>query len=67
MWLPDDAEFSHIRIYTFGYNADQPDGTVLVSKLNEFGISLCDSLFSNNYIKRDTHVSNFDIVGGVMF
>ena len=58
LWLPEDAEgyFSHVRIHSFGYNADQPNRRILISKLNDFGILLCESLFLNNYLKRDAQV-----------
>jgi hypothetical protein len=58
MWLPDDKHrrFAHVRIHTYGYNADWADRRTSVSTVNDFGYQLLESLVNGPYLTRDANV-----------
>jgi hypothetical protein len=58
MWLPDDKHhrFDHVRIHTYGYNADWADRRTSVSNVNDFGYQLLESLVNGPYLTRDANV-----------
>jgi hypothetical protein len=60
MWLPDDKHhrFAHVRIHTYGYNADWTERRTSVSNVNDFGYQLLESLVNGPYLTRDANVGH---------
>ena len=59
-WLVEDSRFfnlrAHVRIHSFGYNADFEERRVNPNSFNDFGITLLELLFNGAYFKRDSRV-----------
>ncbi|MCJ1394922.1 hypothetical protein MMC18_007802 [Xylographa bjoerkii] len=56
LWLADERDFDHVRIHTFGYDADFMDRRVSGGNINDFGILLMEALVNGNPFKRDVNV-----------
>ncbi|KAF7503410.1 hypothetical protein GJ744_003893 [Endocarpon pusillum] len=52
-WLPHENGFSHVRVHTFGYDADWLDRRADIGKINHFGKLLLDSIASNAYFRKN--------------
>lgn len=61
-WLPLDSDFSHVRIHTFGYDADWPDRRADVGKINHFGKLLLDSIASSTPFRKNHLVRHLNIL-----
>ncbi|ETS03981.1 hypothetical protein M419DRAFT_7051 [Trichoderma reesei RUT C-30] len=51
-WLPADAEFEHVRIHTFGYEADWRERTPSILSVHDFAQSLLGEMMNHQLIKR---------------
>ncbi|KAL6804717.1 hypothetical protein GGI42DRAFT_367697 [Trichoderma sp. SZMC 28013] len=51
-WLPADAEFKHVRIHTFGYEADWRERTPSILSVHDFAQSLLGEIRNHQLIKR---------------
>ncbi|KAK0765966.1 hypothetical protein N5P37_001907 [Trichoderma harzianum] len=51
-WLPADAEFKHVRIHTFGYEADWRERTPSILSVHDFAQSLLGEIKNHQLIKR---------------
>ncbi|KAK4175485.1 hypothetical protein QBC36DRAFT_23661 [Triangularia setosa] len=51
-WLPADADFSHVRIHTFGYKADWGERKQSVLDIHGFGQTLLGALRNDPGIRR---------------
>ncbi|KAL6868433.1 hypothetical protein J3F83DRAFT_737068 [Trichoderma novae-zelandiae] len=51
-WLPADAEFEHVRIHTFGYEADWRERTPSILSVHDFAQSLLEEMRNHQLIKR---------------
>ena len=52
-WLPRDGKFKHVRIHSFGYNADWSDRVSSVQNIHDFGKSLLGAVAHSPEICQD--------------
>lgn len=58
-WLPHDNGFSHVRIHTFGYDADWPDRRADIGKIKDFGKLLLDRIASSAHFRKNDSVCHW--------
>ena len=51
-WLPRDPEFSHVRVHSFGYDADWTERRTSILDVHDFGNKLLTSLHLSEWIRR---------------
>ncbi|KAK8023124.1 WD40 repeat-like protein, partial [Apiospora marii] len=52
-WLPDDPEFQHVRVHTFGYKADWGERRQSMLGIHDFAQSLLGEIKNDPLIRRD--------------
>jgi hypothetical protein len=55
-WLPQEDAFKHVRIHSFGYNADFSERGVSVTNVNDFGRSLLENIQNAPPLRRNANV-----------
>jgi hypothetical protein len=55
-WLPYDPDFAHVRVHTFGYNADWNNLKGSIENIHEFGSSLHGAMVSSTLLNRGEKV-----------
>ncbi|KAI4093207.1 MAG: hypothetical protein LQ344_003034 [Seirophora lacunosa] len=56
-WLPTDPRFKHVRLHSFGYNADWGEKKGSVLNIHDFGRGLLGDIHTSPYIRNSTGVS----------
>jgi triacylglycerol esterase/lipase EstA (alpha/beta hydrolase family) len=51
-WLPNDSDFRHVRIHSFGYNSDWLDRRENLLNIHDFGQSLIEEIQNSPNIRR---------------
>ncbi|KAK3681030.1 hypothetical protein B0T22DRAFT_523836 [Podospora appendiculata] len=66
-WLPDDADFrDHVRVHTFGYNADWSERRQSTLNIHAFAQSLLGALRNHPGIRRSGTATRIVLVGHSM-
>ena len=52
-WLPHESGLSHVRIHTFGYDANLSERRADIGKINHFGKLLLDSIATGIHFRKN--------------
>lgn len=65
-WLSMEPAFRHVRISSFGYNADWTDGKETTLNVHDFGRSLLESIRTSSYLRTSETVRHACITQSIL-